>query len=200
MRLMKIGRPRPMYSVDEFEVADCPLQQAEFSVDMIAVDPPWRQANLSYWSHKCGMEQVWATFVSDLSRHFVGRKAVYIKCGAPEAVEWVRELHASGLQVVEQWSTSYYAGRNMQILAVDKSRDWPLLECRPEVSTEATNVVARWARKCGIQTVADPCLGLGKMLAKFRAVGMRVAGCELSTHRTVKAVGRLERTKVKHVD
>jgi hypothetical protein len=157
---------------------------------MLAVDPPWRQGNLSYWSNKAGIAQNWDSFVNSMLAVVVnsGFRLVYIKCGVPDAVDWQKGLRSIGLQTV-CWETTYYAGRNAQVLA---SAAMPIEDCPqlPE-SKEATTAIAKWASLQQIDSAADVCVGLGKMLKKFQAVGMRVVGVELNPDRAKVAAKRL---------
>ena len=158
--------------------------------EMLAVDPPWRQGNLSYWSHKAGTEQVWDTFVNQMQAVVInsGFRLVYIKCGVPDAQDWINAFESIGLKTVS-WETTYYAGKNAQVLA---SASMPIENCPqlPE-SKEATTAIAKWAALQQIDTAADVCVGLGKMLKKFQAVGMRVVGIELNADRAAVAAKRL---------
>lgn len=162
----------------------------QLAAQMLAVDPPWRQGNLSYWSHKVGTEQVWDTFVNQMQAMVInsGFRLVYIKCGVPDAHDWRNALESIGMKVV-CWETTYYAGKNAQVLA---SNSLPIETCPqlPE-SKEATTAIAKWAALQQIETAADVCVGLGKMLKKFQAVGMRVVGIELNPDRAAVAAKRL---------
>lgn len=162
------------------------MSAASFRVDMLAVDPPWRQGNLSYWSHKAGIEQRWDGFVQTLAGHF-SCEAVYLKVGVPECADWVAILRSRGFRVA-RWRTNYYAGENFQIVGCRAGR---YSGCRPTDSRKSTDAIAEWAAKRGISSVADPCVGVGKMLAKFMRRGMRVVGVELVESRAQQAARRL---------
>jgi hypothetical protein len=156
---------------------------ARFVAEMIACDPPWRQGNLSYWSHQAGVSQRWDEFVASMCQHFAA-PLVYLKVGSPEAPQWAESLRAAGHRVAT-WATRYSSGVNAQVLGC-RSADPD--SCRkPPESKAAATAVADWAAGLGIRTVADPCVGLGVMLDKFRRSGMRVVGVELVEARARRA-------------
>jgi hypothetical protein len=167
------------------------LAAFRFDVEMLASDPPWRQANLSYWSHKAGVRQRWVDFKESMTTHFKGRRIVYLKVGRPEAGEWIQVLNRCGFRDIRFWESRYYAGVNAQILAIKdpalRSLELPM----ENESRAASTSIADWAASRGVQTVVDPCVGVGKMLRKFHLAGMRVAGVELIEARARSAAVRL---------
>jgi hypothetical protein len=164
------------------------MADAKLDAEMIACDPPWRQGNLSYWSHKAGVEQCWAEFVANLSRHF-SADLVYLKIGVPESIEWISRLRSAGHKRIAWWETGYSSGRNAQIVAC---RSLSLQNLPMEIeSRAAASAVAKWAWDCGVRSAADPCVGNGLMLAKFAKLGMHVTGVELVPSRAEKATARL---------
>lgn len=180
--ITQIGRSRMA------EIYHGSMTMAEFHVDLIASDPPWRQGNLSYWSNRAGISQRWPDFVANMSRHF-SANAVYLKTGLPESEQWVSSLASAGMKHVIKWETRYSGGQNAQIVA---SRTVNLDELpMEEESRSASTAIAKWAFRFGLRTAADPCVGEGKMLDKFRVAGLRVAGVELIRDRAQRAAVRL---------
>lgn len=158
-------------------------------VDMIAVDPPWRQGNLSYWSHRAGVEQRWDTFVREMGHMLARVSHAYMKVGATEMREWISVLESLGFEHIDFWMTTYYAGENAQIIASrERFRAAPR---KPEKSVDATFAAVDWARAAGVSATCDPCVGLGKMAKKFLDAGMYVVGVELCEDRAKKALARL---------
>lgn len=179
----------PIAATDRAAVWHGNLTSFSFRVQMLAVDPPWRQGNLSYWSHKAGIEQRWDTFVVNMTQHFHAREVVYLKTGAPEVPAWEAALRGAGFRQIVSWPTHYYGGDNAQIVALRSRPPFPVP--MREDSRAATTAIAAWAWKLGIMSVADPCVGLGKMLAKFLNQGLYVAGVELVESRANAAAKRL---------
>lgn len=163
---------------------------ASFNVDMLAVDPPWRQGNLSYWSHQAGIEQRWIDFVAGMRKHFTA-PIVYLKVGLPESTEWIEALRSDGMTNILWWRTNYYAGKNAQIIAARFHLVGLDHAQAASDSPEATNRIAEWAARFGVSSVADPCVGKGVMLQKFMKAGMAVAGVELVRKRAEQAAKRL---------
>lgn len=159
-------------------------------VDMVAVDPPWRQGNLSYWSHRAGTEQRWDVFKREMTKILAQVDHVYLKVGLKERDEWMSVVRDSlSMPFIATWETTYYAGKNAQILASRLSR---VDNCHtPSTSPESANSVARWAALQSVESVCDPCVGLGKMAKKFRDTGAFVLGVELCADRAEKAAKRL---------
>jgi hypothetical protein len=160
---------------------------------MLAVDPPWRQGNLSYWSHRAGIEQNWQKFVEALCQVIAASKPklVYLKTGIPDQKDWIKALNPSSTSYVA-WETEYYAGRNAQLLVKLNEFEIDLVSCPQHVdSKKATDEIAEYAYGCGVRSVADLCLGKGKMLKKFQKAGMRVCGIELHPDRAAEAAKRL---------
>ena len=159
--------------------------------DVIAVDPPWRQGNLTYWSRRVGIEQRWPEFVAGLIQVIDKSNPVwvYLKTGVPEAKEWIAALEAIKYHTAATWKTRYYAGQNTQIVA---SRQHGTI-CIPQhdCSKESTTQLAKFLAECGCRTAADPCAGKGKMLKKFLDAGMQVAGIELCSRRSQECAKRL---------
>ena len=172
-------------SVYHGDMSDC-----TFNVDMIASDPPWRQGNLSYWSHQAGIKQQWL-FMHAMSRHFINPIVVYLKVGVPEASQWIDLLKQAGLNHIATWQTTYFGGVNAQIVAARKA--WTVGLPRETESKQATTSIAAWAKMIGIETVADPCVGKGVMLAKFLKAGMHVIGVELIESRAATAAATAAR-------
>lgn len=160
----------------------------QFDVDMIAVDPPWRQGNLSYWSRRAGTEQKWETFQQRLSETF-SAKLVYLKTGVKESSEWIQLLQQAGKRRIVYWETVYYAGKNCQIVASNEIDLSGI--AMDDDSKKSTTLLAAWAYRQGMRTAADPCLGKGVMLQKFQKAGMRVVGTELGLGRAELAAKRL---------
>lgn len=156
--------------------------------DMLAADPPWRQGNLSYWSHRAGTEQRWETFKRQMAQLFAGRECVYLKIGVPELPEWKEILHRGGFSHIHSWHTTYYAGNNAQLVGTISA---PISCDTPLKSVDATLAVAEWSLRQGWRTVCDPCVGLGKMAKKFLTTGFSVAGIELCEDRALQAAKRL---------
>lgn len=160
-------------------------------VDVLAVDPPWRQGNLSYWSHQAGIEQGWERFKDEMSA-VVERskpKVIYLKTGVPEAYQWEALLIGLGYGGGIGWETSYYGGKNFQIVA-SPVLDLSYCPTMPE-SRSATTELAKWLGQCGMRSACDVCAGKGKMLKKFLDEGMNVVACELVETRAAECAKRL---------
>lgn len=166
-----------------YEVWHGSFYGSTMTVDAIAADPPWRQGNLSYWSRQAGCEQQWSVFVDELIGLVARSKpmVVYLKVGLRESLEWENRLRQVYRQTT-RWETSYYAGKNAQVVA---STDIPLDGLPKEIkSPEATTKIADWMWSCGIKSIGDCCGGKGEMLAKFYRAGMDVVATELVESRS----------------
>lgn len=172
-----------MYAGAGGVVVNCSLEDvACVRVDMISVDPPWRQGNLTYWSRKANCEQRWQDFVQQMLL-LCTTPHVHLKVGRPESGEWIAGLDHAGYRCV-LFQTTYYAGINSQVVA---SRDAALPDDCAIDSRDATLSVADWALRNGVRTIYDPCIGLGKMARKWQRRGVTVFGTELVASRCHKA-------------
>lgn len=176
-----------MYAGAGGVVINCSLADvARVKVDMISVDPPWRQGNLTYWSRKADREQRWDDFVPQLLS-LCQTPHVHLKVGRPESDQWMAGLERCGY-CCARFETTYYAGLNAQVIA---SREATLPACCAVDSRDATMSVIEWATNLGVRTVYDPCIGLGKMAQKWQRHGATVFGTELVASRCRDAAKRL---------
>lgn len=173
--------------------------------DVVYTDPPWGQANLSYWLNKAGVaaaERRFDPFIEAFVQAIrdAGARYVFLEMGVKWVDKALRCLGDYGYRHYETWATQYRSGS--KILPTTLTFAYEPGEALPDfVELPESRMglpLVKWAIGCmnrgGVRIVLDPCSGVGPFTGlACHAHGLIFRGVEINRDRFLRSVNALQK-------
>jgi 16S rRNA G966 N2-methylase RsmD len=160
--------------------------------DLLFVDPPWNQGNLSSFYTKAGRTDypAFADFTEVLFQRIaeIGAETVYIEIGNQAVDAWYERL-AGQFEHVQRWPVTYYRKHPTNIIRGSRRRliDFDFSGIDEE---RCISIIAEIE---DYQVIADPCMGRGLVGMAAFSSGRRFVGTELNKRRLAVLLDRLDK-------